>query len=139
METNQDRIKYLQEKLDQLSSTIQEKNLEDKYIELAEQIKQGGFNFEPVSEEEWQLMLPKEQEKYLLAYYHTMRSELHAMKVAGTEKSSTGKLKEWLENPWVRVGLTTFAFVEVAVKVIEIAHQSGLFFKEEDDDTDYLI
>lgn len=136
MQTNQDRIKYLREKLDQLSSTIEKKNLENKYLKMAEQLKQG-LKFEPVSEEEWNLMLPKEKEKNLLAYYHTMRSELHAMKISGTKKDRAGKLKDWLESPWLKVGLTALSFAEVAVKVAELAHQSGLFFSEEKD-TDYL-
>ncbi len=138
METNNDRIKYLQEKLDRLSSVIQEKSLEEKYLRMASRIKQGKLMVEPVSEEDWMIMLPKEQEKQLLVYYHTLRSELHTMKLAAKEQSRTGKLREWLENPWVKIGLTTLALTEVAVKVVEAAHQSGLFFKE-DDDSDFLI
>ncbi|MDQ3804222.1 MAG: hypothetical protein M3416_10375 [Acidobacteriota bacterium] len=137
MDTNNDRIKYLQEKLNQLGAAVQEKGLEGKYLRMAARIQRGKLKADPVSEEEWDLMLAAEREKHLLAYYHTVRTELHAMKLAATEQSRTGKLREWLENPWVKVGLTTLALTEVAIKVVEAAHQSGLFFKD-DDDTDFL-
>lgn len=139
METNQDRIKYLQEKLDRLSALVEGKGLEEKYLRMAARIKKGKLRLEPVTEAEWGLMLPAEQEKNLLAYYHTTRAELHEMKAAAANQSRTGKLGQWLENPWVKVSLTTLSLAEVAIKVVEAAHQSGLFFKENDDDDDFLV
>jgi len=138
METNNDRIKYLQEKLNRLNTQIQEKGLEEKYLRMAARLQRGKLKAKPVSEEDWSVMLPAEREKHLLAYYHTIRTELHAMKLSATEQSRSGKLREWLENPWVKVGLTTVALTEVAIKVVEAAHMSGLFFKE-DDDSDFLL
>jgi len=137
MTTNNDRIAYLKERLNQLSSRIQQANLEDKYIEMAEQIAQGSLTLEPIDDDQWELMLPKEQEKHLLAYYHTLRTELQEMKRLYKEKGRTGKLREWLENPWVRIGITGTSIFGAAVKVIEIISQGGLFFQEESD-TDYL-
>ena len=138
MATNEDRIAYLKEKLSRLSSRIQEANLEDKYIEMVDQIAQGKLTVEPIDDDQWELMLPKEQEKHLLAYYHTRRAELQEMKRLYKEKGRTGKLREWLENPWVKVGLTGLALVEVATKVLEALHHGGLFFQDESD-TDYLV
>lgn len=138
MATNEDRIKYLQEKLERLSALVEEKGLEEKYLRMAARIKRGKLQLEPVTEDDWSLMLPAERDKNLLAYYHTTRAELHQMKTAATEQSRTGKLAQWLENPWVKVGLSTLTLMEVASKVIEAAHQSGLFFKE-DDDADFLL
>lgn len=137
MTTNNDRIAYLKERLNQLSSRIQQANLEDKYIEMAEQIAQGSLTLEPIDDDQWELMLPKEQGKHLLAYYHTLRTELQEMKRLYKEKGRTGKLREWLENPWVRIGITGTSIFGAAVKVIEIISQGGLFFQEESD-TDHL-
>ena len=137
MATNNDRIAYLKERLSQLSTRIQQANLEDKYIEMAEQIAQGKLTLEPVDDDQWELMLPKEQDKHLLTYYHTRRAELQEMKRLSKEKGRTGKLREWLENPWVRVATTGISIFGAAVKVIEIISQGGLFFQEESD-TDYL-
>ena len=139
MKSNQDRIKFLQEKLEQLGSAIEEKKLEDKYVEMAEHIKEEKLKFEPINEEDWEVMLPKEKDKNLLIHYHTMRTELHAMKTVGTKKNRSGKLSAWLESPWTQVGLSALTLAEVAVKVVELAHQSGLFFKEEHEDTNSLV
>jgi hypothetical protein len=134
MDTNEQRIVYLQKMLDQLSSTIQERNLEDEYLVMLEQAKQGKLKIEPLSEDEWDLMLPKEQGKNLLTYYHTLRGELHEMKRAAKSQSRGDKLKEWLESPWLKVGLTTLTLSQLAIKIVETAHQAGLFFQQEDDD-----
>ncbi|HEX7333642.1 MAG TPA: hypothetical protein VF290_19230 [Pyrinomonadaceae bacterium] len=134
MDTNKQRVTYLQKILDQLGSTIQEKNREDEYIGMLEQLKQGKLKLEPISEEEWDLMLPKEQDKHLLVYYHSTRNELHLMKLAAKTQSKIGKLKDWLESPWVKVGLTAVTLTQLAVKLVEAAHHAGLFFQEEDDD-----
>ena len=134
MSTNEQRVVYLQKLLDQLGSRIQEKNREDEYITMLEQAKQGTLKLEPVSEDEWDLMLPKEKDKHLLIYYHTMRGELHQMKLAAKNQSKIGKLKDWLESPWLKVGLTTVTLTQLAIKLVEAAHQAGLFFQEEKDD-----
>lgn len=134
MSTNEQRVLYLQKVLEQLGSTIQEKNREDEYIGMLEQAKQGKLTLEPIGEEEWELMLPKEQDKHLLVYYHTLRGELHQMKLAAKNQSKIGKLKDWLESPWFKVGLTAVSLTQLAVKVVEAAHHAGLFFQEEKDD-----
>lgn len=134
MDTNKQRVLYLQKILDQLGSTIHEKNREDEYLEMLEQLKQEKLKLEPISEEEWDLMLPKEQDKHLLVYYHTTRGELQQMKLAAKTQSKIGQLKDWLESPWVKVGLTAVTLTQLAVKIIEAAHHAGLFFAQENDD-----
>lgn len=138
MMTNQDRINYLREKVKQLNVQIQEKNLENKYIKMLKQTKEGKLKLTPIDEEEWGMMLPKEQEKNLLTYYHTVRSELTEMKTQAKEQGRTGRLKYWLSNPWVKIGLTAVTLTEVAIKIAEVIAHSGLFFSE-DNEGDYLV
>jgi hypothetical protein len=135
--TNRDRLKLLKEKLRYLNDELHRKGLEPEYLQFLEQIAQGKVLLEAIPEEKWEVMLPTEKEQQLLHYYHTVRTEYLAMCQAAEESGETGNLREWLENPWVRISLTGVALTEITVKLLELAHAHGLFFRE-DEQSDYL-
>jgi hypothetical protein len=142
METNRDRIKYLGEKIGQLAAEIQDKGLEDRYMNMVERIAKGKLKFEPVEDEQWEVMLPKEREKNRLAYYHTLRSELQVLKQEAQEQArKQGGLEivtAWLENPWVKRTLTAAGITQLAIRVLEVLHTHGLFYSQ-DEDTNYVV
>lgn len=133
MTTNKDRINYLREKIKQLNNEISKKKREDEYLTMVTQIAKGQLKFKPVTEEEWEIFLPKEKEVRLLDYYHTLRTELKVMTDKLKEKKGIHKLKEWLESEWVRFSITGVELTILAVQIVEFAHTQGLFFQEEDE------
>jgi len=134
MANNRDRIKFLEERIKRLNGEIIEKNLEQQYIELQQQIAEGKLRITPVDEEQWDIMLPAEREKNLLSYYHTFRVEQAEMIVELRKRKRTPeKLREWLENPYVKITLTATSFASATVALADFLSTTGLFFKEEDD------
>ena len=138
MKTNRDRLKYLREKIRQLNSQIHDEGLEDEYIAMVNEIADGKIKLEPVSDETWEVMLPKEKEKQLLNYYHSLRTELQEMVGQVRRQGSTARVAKWLENPWVQATISAAAITNVALHVVELVRATGLLFEEEKD-TDSLV
>jgi hypothetical protein len=134
MHTNRERVKYLRAKLSQLSSDIQKKNLQEQYMALAQDLAQGVRFIEPVDDNLWEAMLPQEQDKNLLAYYHTLRAELLAMmrELEAHEKKSRNDKLHWLDSKWIRRILTTEGLIQLAVGIYQAGHYAGLWFEEEE-------
>lgn len=138
METNLDRLKYLKEKIRGLNNEINNKGLEDQFIEAMNQVASGELKIIPVSEEIWDVMLPMEQEENLLAYYLTFRSEMEVMIAELNErKGFMDTTTKWLENKWVKRGLTSVTIGKIVFDLIKLGQTAGLFFREEED-VDYL-
>ena len=95
-------------------------------------IADGQFQLKPVSDDSWEVMLPKEQEEHLLVYYHTLRTEFKHMTDELQQLGAAERIAEWLERPWAKILISTLALLEVAVNVIDAAHKVGVFYIEED-------
>ena len=137
MRSNRDRLKYLKEKLGRLSTELHSEGLEPNYRQLLETITHNQAVFTPISDAEWDVMLPEEQQQKLLQYYHTVRTEFLALTQKAEESGLAGKLREWLESPYIQTAIAGIALAEIAVKLLELAHSSGLFYRE-DEGADYL-
>jgi hypothetical protein len=132
MDTNEDRVEYLDEKISQLNEEIRYKGLEDRCIEMLEQIAQGKLQVRPIDDDKLKVMLPKEREKYLLDYYITLRSELEMLKERA--KKSPSGINNWLSSKWIKTAITIAGIVEFASAVVDLGHMAGLFYREESED-----
>jgi len=102
MKTNYDRLMYLQQRIQILNQEIQEKELEDKYIKMCNDIENKVVCLRSTSDEEWDVMLPKEKQRNLLNYYMLLKLEHREMVLKMKE---TSKLEEWLESPYSKLSL----------------------------------
>jgi hypothetical protein len=137
--TNKEHMKLLHDRINELAKEIQTNNLEDKYRQLMEKCGKDKTALVPVTDVQWEVMLPKERDAALLHHYHTLRTEYMTMRKDLKESTLTGRLREWLESPWARVTFTGVALAETAAILLHIAHGMGLFLKDDAaEDTRYL-
>lgn len=137
MNANRYGLRYLQEKLKDLNHELQRKKLESVYMQFQEQVDQGKTDLIQIRDEEWEVLLPAEKEQRLFHYVYGRRREYLEMSKAAEESVKTGRLREWLENPWVRIALTGVTVTDMTVTLLQIAQSHGLFFRE-DEHQDYL-
>lgn len=134
MVTQNDRLKYLRDRVKTLQSQVVEYDLQGEYAQMVKQISDRTLELEPVNDETWDLMLPNEQRMHLLAYYHTLRSELQMLLDEAQQQGSFEKATQWLDSPWVKRTVTLAAIAKVAIDVAILIAHSGLFFTEDDPD-----
>lgn len=134
MITRKDRLRILTERVKNFNSEILKLGLQAEYEELVLQISNGELKLKPIYDETWDLMLPDEQKKYLLTYYHTLRSEAQMLIDGIKQQGPVEKASQWLDNPWVKRGVTLTAIVKVAIDVANLVATSGVFYQEGDSD-----
>jgi len=70
MDTNRDRLKYLLMKVAELDVEIERNQLQDQYMELDRDLREGKRQPKLIDDNMWEVLLPKERERDLLDYYH---------------------------------------------------------------------
>ena len=133
MTTNRDRIKYLRSKLSILSTAIRQDHMQEEYISLVKDLAQGERSIDPVDDALWDTMLPEEQNRHLLAYYHTQRLELLELmrELERQEKNSKEDKFKWLDDKWIARILTVRGVIELTVGIYQAGSYAGLWFDDE--------
>ena len=72
---------------------------------------------------------PAEQNTALLPHYHTMRTELLELIRKKEEPTTSEKIKNWLESPWIKTTLAGVTLVKGAMVLFHVVHASGLFLR----------
>jgi hypothetical protein len=129
METNRDRLNLLKMKIKQMETEFDDKK-QQEYIKFVEKIAEGKLEMKVISDEMWDVMLPKEQEANLLFYFHTLRTEYSQMIEKVKKLGVPDKIGNWLDSPWGKIILTSAALIETAYTIYTIIKATGLFYFE---------
>src|SRR6516225_5033702 len=134
MDTNRDRLKYLLMKVAELDVEIERNQLQDQYMELDRDLREGKRQPKLIDDNMWEVLLPKERERDLLDYYHCLRVELLTLREEVMKRDESGMLEKsrWVERPWIKLPLTVGGLVDLTVQLYHLGHTAGLWLKEDD-------
>jgi hypothetical protein len=133
MSSNRDRIKFLDQRVNELASLIQNSGREKEYMEYLSQIAQGKIVPEDVDEDTWNLLLPTEKDAKLFAHYHTMRTEHLSLMRKADEPTTLERAAAWFESPWFKTAIASATLIDAAKFFYQILSQTGLFLDESTD------
>jgi hypothetical protein len=131
VKTNRDQLVALRTRIHLLNDKIVAAGREQEYLTMAKEVAEGTVTFVPLEEEQWDVMLPAEQDTNLLRYYHTLRIELQSMSAEAKKVGAIDKATSWLDSRWVKRPVAASGLLALAWEVFEQAHNLGLFAKED--------
>jgi hypothetical protein len=131
VKTNRDQLVALRTQIRLLNDKIVAAGREQKYLKMAKEVAEGKVTFVPLEEEQWDVMLPAEQDTDLLRYYHTLRIELQSMSAEVKKVNTIDKVTSWLDSRWVKRPMAASGLIALAWEVFQQVHNLGLFAMED--------
>jgi hypothetical protein len=131
MKTNQDRITELRAQIGLLNERIVTEGKQQDYMAMVQQIADGKIKFEPLDEDQWNIMLPSEQKLHLLRYCHTFRLEMQELLADSKKPGMLEQATSWLESPWVKRPVAAGGIISLTWTIIQHLHLVGILARED--------
>ena len=138
MPTRRERLTFLIARIDELADGIEETGREDEVIRLAEELKRQPDSLAPMSDLEWDALLPKEQEHALPRYYLTLRAELVSLEREG-ESQPEDRRPSWLDGRAPKVVSLVVGLGTLVQLGTQVLHAAGVLAQDEDTGQDPLV
>jgi hypothetical protein len=132
--TNEARIKFLTLQIKTLGEQIQRDHRQEDYISFVRGILADPRAFTPITDDEWDVMLPLERTAKLLAYYHCLRLELSGLQREMTKVGPGQRILDWLEQPYIKLAIRFSEISATTIALIEAGHHAGLYAREDKPD-----
>ena len=96
MVTRRKRLAFLRDRLDELADEIERSGAQREVIKLADKVRANPTSVSPISDAEWDVLLPEERRRLLPRYYLTVRSEFLTLH---QQAQKADNWSSWLNGP----------------------------------------